>query len=411
MMGKKKEILSNVLTLSIIHVLGLIIPIITMPILSRVMGADIYGKYLLFLVIIVFGHTIIDYGVQYTGVRDISKNKKNKNKIKVIYTKNQSVRLLLAIIYSVLAVMYSYFFLDEILTKWLAYYAIPYFLGYVFVCFWFFQGLSKTKNILYISLFGKIINLLVIILFTNSPYYIELVMLSTCCPMALCGLIVFSILYVKKRYNIFRIKGLKNQLKDGFNIFVGILAPNFYNAIPTIYLSSISSPLEFAKYIVAIKLCGIVTSFQDVLSKAIYPILVRERKNHLYKIVWINIIIAIPIILIIVFLGNEVINLFLGTQYSDNIYIYLISISILFVGMANSYSQGYFLPKKLDKQYRDISLRISIVSSLLTMGLIYFLGLIGGAISLTIARVLFYIDYKITYDKIEKWSNKIGKNN
>ncbi|MDC9588583.1 oligosaccharide flippase family protein [Xenorhabdus sp. XENO-10] len=409
-MNKKKEILRNLLTLSMVHVLGLIIPIITMPILSRAMGADIYGKYLLFLTIIVFGHTIIDYGAQYTGVRDISKNKNNKNRIKIIYTKNQSVRLLLSIIYSLLAVIYSHCFLETILTKWLIYYAIPYFLGYVLVCFWFFQGLSKTQYILYISLFGKIVNLLAILLFTNNQNYIKLVMLSTCYPMLLCGLVVFFTLYLKKKYSILKIKGLANQLKDGYNIFIGILAPNFYNAIPTIYLSSISSPLEFAKYIVAIKLCGIITSFQDVLSKAIYPILAREEKNHLYKILWINIIIAAPIILIIIFLGKGIINLFLGSQYNDNIYIYLISISILFVGMANSYSQGYFIPKKLDKEYRNISLRISIISSLLTIILIYFLGLIGGAISLTIARTLFYIDYKITYDKIEKRSNKIGKN-
>ncbi|OTA14791.1 translocase [Xenorhabdus vietnamensis] len=409
-MNKKKEILRNILTLSTVHVLGLIIPIITMPILSRAMGADIYGKYLLFLTIIVFGHTIIDYGAQYTGVRDISKNKNNKNRINIIYTKNQSVRFLLSIIYSLLAVIYSYCFLETILTKWLIYYAVPYFLGYVLVCFWFFQGLSKSQYILYISLFGKIVNLLVILLFINNQNYIELVMLSTCYPMLLCGLVVFFTLYSKKKYSILKIKGLKKQLKDGYNIFIGILAPNFYNAIPTIYLSSTSSPLEFAKYIVAIKLCGIITSFQDVLSKAIYPILAREEKNHLYKILWINIIIAAPIILIIIFLGKGIINLFLGSQYNDNIYIYLISISILFVGMANAYSQGYFIPKKLDKEYRNISLRISIISSLLTIILIYFLGLIGGAISLTIARTLFYIDYKITYDKIEKRSNKIGKN-
>ncbi|HEI8991969.1 TPA: oligosaccharide flippase family protein, partial [Proteus mirabilis] len=72
---KKKEILSNLVSLSSINILGILIPIITMPILSRSLGIDTYGEYLLFMTILIFGHTITDYSVQYIGVRQASNHK------------------------------------------------------------------------------------------------------------------------------------------------------------------------------------------------------------------------------------------------------------------------------------------------------------------------------------------------
>lgn len=72
-MSKLKEIAKNFIGFGVIDLIGLVIPIVTMPLLTRTLGATSYGIYLLILTVLYFGHTIIDYGTHYTSVRELSK--------------------------------------------------------------------------------------------------------------------------------------------------------------------------------------------------------------------------------------------------------------------------------------------------------------------------------------------------
>ncbi|TOP20771.1 hypothetical protein CGH20_25060, partial [Vibrio parahaemolyticus] len=69
----------------------MLIPIITMPIITRAIGLELYGQYLLFVTMLTFGHTIIDYGVQYSGVRVAAKNRANKLALETAYADYQGL--------------------------------------------------------------------------------------------------------------------------------------------------------------------------------------------------------------------------------------------------------------------------------------------------------------------------------
>lgn len=109
-------------------------------------------------------------------------------------------------------------------------------------------------------------------------------------------------------------------------------------------------------------------------------------------------LLASPPIIFIFLFGEYVLGVFLGKEFSSaNEYLIILIVGVLFVGVANSYSQGYFLPKGLDKLYRNISLRVSLISGGLALVLITHYGLIGGALSITTARFLFFMDYYVSY--------------
>lgn len=403
MMSYKKEIIKNIFNIGMVDMLGLVIPIITMPILARSLGPSLYGHYMLIMTILTFGHTIIDYGIQFSGVRDVVKIRNDFTALKQVYGECQGVRWTLSIGYIFIMLLYAIYFLEPNMKIYIAIAGIPYVLGYVITSTWFFQGVGHTLILMYSSLFSRLVSLFVIIFFVKEPADFYLLLTASTWPIFISSLFLFF--SIKRKYNVcfFSLKNTTTRFKKGINVFIGLLMPNFYNAIPVVILGTISSPSEFAKFAIASRLCSIVTTIQDVFAKSIYPVLSKDKVNHIKTIVISNLIISLPITIAIFLFGERLLQFFLGKAFSNgNIYLSIIVIGVNFVGIANAFGQGFFLSKGYDNQYRTISIRVSILSSALTFFAIFEFGLVGGAIAITIARLLLSLDYIFSYLLLNK---------
>ncbi|BEC21189.1 lipopolysaccharide biosynthesis protein [Escherichia coli] len=400
-MSHKKELIKNFLSFGAVDILGLLIPIITMPILTRALGPSQYGVYMLLLTILYFGHTIIDYGTQYTSVRVLANQRNNPEEVNLIYQETQGLRLFLCLLYSIGAISYSLFlsFDNAVLYTVLA--ALTYLFGYALTPLWFYQGIGAVDRAMKVSLAIKVLNLLVIVFAVSSPDDFDIVMASLCIPM-LCGGIYLSYLAsIKYHVPPPTFSRLGKSFNEGRDVFIGLLAPNFYNAIPTIVLGSIYPPAEFAKFAIATRLASVIVTLQNVMAKAIYPVLAMLKDSQVNKLLFLNLIISI-IPAIFIYIGGEwALGIFLGKDFSGvNTYLLILCVGIVFIGLSNAISQGYLLPNGHDRAYRNISLRVSFIAGIISFGFIYFYGLLGGAIAITIARAIFFLDYTAVYIKI-----------
>ncbi|WP_429220665.1 lipopolysaccharide biosynthesis protein [Aeromonas veronii] len=400
-MSHKKELIKNFLSFGAVDILGLLIPIVTMPILTRALGPSQYGVYMLLLTILYFGHTIIDYGTQYTSVRVLANQRNNPEEVNLIYQETQGLRLFLCLLYSIGAISYSLFlsFDNAVLYTVLA--ALTYLFGYALTPLWFYQGIGAVDRAMKVSLAIKVLNLLVIVFAVSSPDDFDIVMASLCIPM-LCGGIYLSYL-ASIKYHVAppTFSRLGKSFNEGRDVFIGLLAPNFYNAIPTIALGSIYPPAEFAKFAIATRLASVIVTLQNVMAKAIYPVLAMLKDSQVNKLLLLNLIISI-IPAIFIYIGGEwALGIFLGKDFSGvNTYLLILCVGIVFIGLSNAISQGYLLPNGHDRAYRNISLRVSFIAGIISFGFIYFYGLLGGAIAITIARAIFFLDYASVYIKI-----------
>jgi O-antigen/teichoic acid export membrane protein len=398
-MKYKKEILNNILSLGAVDALGLIIPIVTMPILSRALGADLYGGYLLFLTIVMFGYTIVDYGIQYTGTRAVAKSIGDS---KDLYGYNQIIRWILFVVYSLVMSIYSLLFLDYYLAKYIIFCGVPLLAGYVLTSSWFFQAVSDTKWLLRASLISRLINLFVILFFVDSTSDLNIVIYSSTYPVFLSGIFLTYVLHKKYNVKFIKLGKVKEYFLANFNVFIGVLAPNFYNAIPIMFLGTISVPSDFAKFAVASRLSMIINMMINVFSKAIYPIISKDGGVFVRYIMIVNILISLPAVIFLLIFGDKVIEVFLGSAYKSDVnYLSILSVGMIFVALTNAFSHGYFLPRGLDAIYRKISLNVSLLSGVISVYLITNYGLLGGALSLTIARFLFFAAYAVEYKKHE----------
>ncbi|MBG5921222.1 oligosaccharide flippase family protein [Providencia vermicola] len=401
-MSSKKIIISNIFSLGSIEIIGLLIPIISMPLLTSALGADMYGQYLLIMTILAFGNTIVDYGVQYSGVRDVSKNINNKKTRDFLFSNYQAIRLFLSFIYIFIISFYFVLFKNEFVIYILSS-LVPYIFGYFLSSPWFFLSINKTKILLISTFSTKIITLIYIVFFLKDPEDFLILLYFTSYPSLIAGIILSFYLIRIYHVKVIRPKYFISYIKRGWNIFVGILAPNFYNSIPVIILGSYGSSLQFAKFAIASRICSIIMTFQDVFAKAIYPVIIQNSGNHLKSIFFINITFSSLSIFFIFTLGEFFLKYLIGSELAiNNLYLYIISFGIFFNGVTNALSKGYFLPNSYDLIYKKISMRVSILSAILSYILIYKFGVLGGAIAITVARFLFSLDYSVTYIKMKK---------
>lgn len=400
-MSHKREIIKNIFSFGSIDILGLLIPIVTMPILTRGLGPSQYGIYMLLLTIFYFGHTIIDYGTQFTSVRTLAKQRDNPEEIRRIYQDTQGLRLFLCLLYAIGAISYSLFLSFDNAVLYTVLGSLTYLLGYALTPLWFYQGIGAVDNAMKVSLAIKVVNLLVIIFMVSSPDDFDIVMASLCIPM-LCGGIYLSY-FASIKYHVASptFSRLGKSLHDGRDVFIGLLAPNFYNAIPTIALGSMYPPAEFANFAIATRLVSVIITVQNVIAKAVYPVVAMLKSNQVNKLLAVNMILSIIPSVLIYCYGENVLSVFLGNDYTGvNSYLIILCIGVIFVGLSNAIGQGYFLPKGYDKLYRDISLKVSFFSLLVTIFLIYKLGIIGGAVATTSARIIFFAFYLSEYIKL-----------
>ncbi|WP_114785951.1 lipopolysaccharide biosynthesis protein [Vibrio tetraodonis] len=395
-----KKFINNLFNFGFIEIIGMLIPIVTMPILTRSLGEGLYGIYLYLLAFVMFGNTVIDFGTRFVSVRFAVEFADDKTYLSKLYQETQSLRLFLASLYVIFIYVFFYITGQEKNLIYINYLILPYCLGYALLPIWFYHAKNDLKLISGIQLIIKLINLLVIFFLLDGKNSFEILLFSYGAPLLFFGCLVTF--YTARKYGV-KVGvtfSFRNVMMSNLSVFLGILAPNLYNSLPTIALGTIYPPEDFSLLAIALRLSSIIVIFQNVISKSLFPILITERTIKVSYQIKIYSFVSVPLILFVSLCGEDALSIFLGANYSGvSDYLLVLMLGVLFLGWTNALSQGFFLVNSLDSIYRNVSIRTSIVSCFLSSLLIYSYGILGGALSVTLARFILFIDYYIVYKK------------
>ena len=92
---EKRRFLGNFFSLATLQGLNYILPLLTLPYLVRILGADKFGALAFATAIIGYFTVLTDYGFNFTATREVSLNRSNPEKLNEIFNSVMTIKLIL----------------------------------------------------------------------------------------------------------------------------------------------------------------------------------------------------------------------------------------------------------------------------------------------------------------------------
>lgn len=373
-----------------------IFPLITIPVVSRIFGPELMGKYVLLTSIVGYFSLFVNYSFNYTGVRRITRGFERKNEI--FYTIFFSQFIIALVISSFFLVcVYNISLLSE--NKLLSFIC---FIS-VFACLgqqnWIFQAYSDFKLITYISVLTKICALIFILIFVkhkdDMELYAFIVQLSIFIG-AFIGFIL-SILKYKIKWVPPEFSVCLQYLKDDFYIFISSILSNLYTTTGVVILGMMTSNTEVGLYSSAQKIIDLMRNFSLLpLNMLIFPLLSAAfghnkeiALEHIRRVMPLFCVFCLLSAVFIFLFGDLIILAFFGEQFSaSSLLLKILSIGFVAVFFGVVIGGQVILNLQFDKQFVIMQLIVAIVSLILNFMILPSGGAITTAIIWSFSEVL-----------------------
>ena len=416
----QKSIVKNYIYNLIYQLLIIVLPLITTPYLSRVLGADGIGIYSYTISIVTYFILFGTLGVAMYGQREIAYIRDNKDKTSITFWEIVIFKFITMIISMI--IFYIIFVNGE---KYQLYYQIlllELFANIIDIG-WFFQGLEEFKKTVSRNIIVKIMSIICIFIFVKTKEdlskYILIYTLSSLIGNA--TLWMYLPKYIKKiklkELNIIR------HIKPTISLFIPQIAMQIYTVLDKTMIGNILGDMnqvgnyEQSQKIIKISLL-LVTALGTVMSPRIANIIsnnnkeeVKEHLKRSFRFVWM---LGMPITLGMIAVAGTLVTWFLGEGYSQSITLIRIgALLIMAIGLNNVSGVQYLIPAKKQEIYTKSVIIGAIFNFILNIFLIKPLNAEGAIIASVLVEFvilfiqLYYIreeiDVKISYENSFKY--------
>jgi PST family polysaccharide transporter len=395
--NKNRTLVSNFISLLLLQGANYILPMLTVPYLFRVLGAEKFGLISFASSIILLLKVISEYGFNLSGTRDVANNANNKEKLIEIFSSIMLVKFYL-ILFVLVVLTILIFSFDNLEKEYLLFYiTFGVVVGEALFPKWFFQGMEQMKYITYINIGVKVFFTFCVFIFVHNENDYYIVPLLTSLGTILAGIIsiiliysMFGISFVKQNRQI-----LLKYFKESWNIFLTEFMPNLYNNFSTILLGFLVNMQDVGYYSLATRVIGIFNSLLQVLKTVTYPYLNKDFSK--FKIIT-KIIVGTGFILsfILFVFSSFFMPLIFGTSSIESLnLIYILALSPLFTSILFAFGTNKLLILRKDKDFRNISFQFSIFGFILSLIFVPIYGIYGAAVTLILTRALMaYLVFK-----------------
>lgn len=388
-----KTVFANFGYLSLLQIAGYVFPLITMPYLARVIGADGFGKIAFASAIVVWIQTISDWGFNLSATRNVAQNRADKEKVSRIFSNVLWARCLLTLfsglllLIAVLAVPYLRENADIIFVTFLL---VP---GYILFPEWFFQAIERMKYTTIFNLIIKLIFTISVFIFIHKREDYLIQPLLTTIGYLLCGIGALYLILKKWGYTLYKpeLTEILETIRNSADVFINNLMPNLYNSFSVMLLGFFCGSTANGVYDGGNKFPTIFYNFQSVLSRAFYPFLARRPDKHSFY-AKLNIGSALIGAVFLIAISPLVIKIMLGDEFEKSVIVMqILSFSVVFLAMSYTYGTNYLIINHKEKPLRNLTFVSSIVGMCVSIPLVYYFSYIGAAVTVLFCRGLLGI--------------------
>lgn len=398
-----RTVFANFGYLSLLQVAGYVFPLISMPYLARVIGAEGFGKIAFASAIVVWIQTISDWGFNLTATRDVAQNRDNKELVSIIFSNvlwARSILTLLSGIILLLVVLLVPYLRENADIIFVTFLLVP---GYILFPEWFFQAIEKMKYTTFFNLFLKLVFTVAVFVFIHKREDYLIQPLLTTIGYLLCGIGALYLIFKKWGYTLYKPQWTEifETIRNSTDVFVNNLMPNLYNSFSVMLLGFFGGSTANGIYDGGNRFPSIFYQFQSVLSRVFYPFLSRRPDKHSFY-AKLNIVSALVGSVILVLISPLIIKIMLGDEFEKSVVVMqILSFSVVFLAMGYTYGTNFLIINHKEKPLRNLTFISSIVGMCVSVPLVYYFSYIGAAVTVLLCRGLLGVGSYVLAKRIK----------
>ncbi|MCH5247544.1 MAG: flippase [Muribaculaceae bacterium] len=387
------------------RVSGMLFPLVTFPYASRILEADGIGEINFLNSIISWIMLIFSIGIPVYGVREVARNRDDKNDLIIRSTELWWLQLsfsLLGYLVVLFAIMFSTRIYENrelflILSTSIFFNALG--------CEWFYSGVEDFKYITIRSIVTRILYIILLYLLVKSRS--DLVIYAWLTVLVNVGSNIFNFYRFNnliKPFNI-KFKDIKpfKHIIHTLKIFSMSISINLYSTLNIVILGFLSTSFAVGYFVGATRITtiavGVIAAIQTtLLPRASYLIASNkyvEYERMLNKILNLTYILVPPIVFGLIVMSPIIIPIFCGDTYKPAVVtLMIIAPSLFFSVISGTLNVTVMIPFKMENKSTIACIIAGIVSILINFLLIPSLAQNGASIGLVAAEfTVFFILY------------------
>lgn len=398
---KQKVLIENFSYLTILQLVGLLIPFITYPYLIRVLGKSTYGLVVYSQAIASFLIILVNFGFNISATKDISIHRNNKIKLQEIISSVISIKIFL-FFSGILLLSILMYLIEDLKEYWyLHYLSMGLCISETLFPIWYFLGIERMKYITLIQLTMRLIFASLIFIFIKYENQFWLVPLFNGIG-AIVGSIIALRIIIKVHKNKLKWQKysiLKGYFYDSLPFFASRAATVITTQASTVIIGSFISMVEVSYYDLALKISNLGKIPFNLINQTIYSRIARTKDmNFVYKITKYGFLFSLFVFAFIWIFNNTIIQLLGGAELIEAYWIIIIiSISIPIVSI--SYNLGNCV-LVVNNKNRDFN-RSVIIGSLLYIISVIILSITGFINLLSVSYLSVIVELYILLHRLK----------
>ncbi len=412
---------SNIAALGIVQLSGYIVPLITLPYLTRTLGAEAYGKVVFAEALMVYFILLVDYGFTWSATRAIAAHRGDRAKISQVFIATWTAQWILFAVALVIAVVLVGFTSRLRIDAWLYVAAFTAVFGSTLFPVWLLYGLEQMRVLALVQVGTRAITLLPLFLFVKHPSDLIWVPMINGMAVALAGLL--ALFWVHRSGFIIwtwpKWDETLAALKGGGVLFGSRAAISLYTALVPLVLGWVAGPAALANFNLADKLRGAAQALLTPLSQALYPRMsqlavtdgaaafhILRRSAAIVLVISGGISIGLWVVAewLVVLVGGEDFR-------SAGAVLQWLSPLPLVIGMSNVFGVQILLPQGLTRPFNGILIAASIFSLCIITPMAKAFQAVGAAQTMLIAEIFVTMSmcavvFRLGFFREHRWSKR-----
>lgn len=344
---------------SLYQIFSIIVPLITTPYLSRILGAEGVGIYAYVYSIAYYFTLFIKLGLNNYGNRTIAAIRDDMVSRSKAFWNMYTLQALLGIFLTIAYIAYGVF-LKEKDPVWII---LSFFVASGFLDItWFYYGLEEFKTVTIRDMSIKILTVICIFIFVKDVSDVWKYALIRSLGFLLSQLLLWPLMINRILWVRPTLGEMKRHIMPNLILFVPTIAVSLYKTMDKIMLGKLSEEIEVGYYESCEKVIQVPMALIVALGNVMLPhmsslyskkgtdreigIALLRKSEHMV------ILVVSVITLGVMAVASEFVPLFYGSGFEKCVDLFYVLLpSCIFIGFANVIRTQYLIPNKMDKEF------------------------------------------------------------